>query len=323
MIKFTEMKYERPDYEAVKKELQSLTARLRSAASYEEMKDVFFACQESRRKLFTATSLCHIRSDIDTNDAFYDEERRYNNTMMPSLLAESEAWNKALLASPFREDFEREFGSMLFTNIELEEKTESPLIEEELVQESLLTNEYSKIAAGCSTEFRGETCNFYGLLKHMESTDRNERREAFLAWAKLYESVSDKLDDVYYRMVQLRVKMAKKMGYDSYIPYVYLCRRRLDYTAGDAAKFREQVRTVITPAVEKIRKEQAKRLGIDKLHYYDEKLMFPEGNANPHGDRDFMIAAAKKIYVYENWMGTEPLFITIRSCRPDSSRHLC
>ena len=296
MEKFSEMKYVRPDYEALKAAIFELTEQLKNAASYEEMKKVFFTWQDKRRKVGTMTTLCHIRSDMDTADTFYSEERTCNNKMMPTLLAANEAWNKALLSSPYREDFSREFGSMLFTSIEIEEKTESPLIEEELVQESLLVDEYSKIAAGCSCEFKGETCNFYGLLKHMESTDRTERREAYLAWAKLYADVADRLDDVYYRMVQLRVKMAKKMGFDSYIPYAYLCRERLDYTAEDAAKFREQVRQVITPAVDRLRREQAKRLGVDRLHYYDEMLFFPEGNANPHGDRDFMVAAAKKMY---------------------------
>ena len=296
MKKFSELEYKRPDYEAVKADLERLTAQLGKAATYEEMKEVFFARQDLRRELSAMTTLCHIRSDINTQDEFYSEERRYNNTMMPSLLGVNEAWNKALLSSPFRADFEKEFGPMLFTGIELEQKTQSPAIAEELVQQSLLVDEYSKIAATCSVEFRGETCNFYGLLKHMESTDRAERRDAFVAWAKLYEGVADQLDDVYYRMVQLRVAMAKKMGYDSYIPYAYLCRERLDYTAEDAAKFREQVLRVITPAVVKLRREQAKRLGVDKLHYYDEMLMFPEGNANPHGDRDFMVNAAKKMY---------------------------
>ena len=53
---------------------------------------------------------------------------------------------------------------------------------------------YQKITAGAVTEFRGEKCNFYGLLKHMQSTDRAERKEAFEAWAGLYEQISGKLE---------------------------------------------------------------------------------------------------------------------------------
>ena len=132
MEKFSEMKYVRPDYEALKAAIFELTEQLKNAASYEEMKKVFFTWQDKRRKVGTMTTLCHIRSDMDTADTFYSEERTCNNKMMPTLLAANEAWNKALLSSPYREDFSREFGSMLFTSIEIEEKTESPLIEEEL-----------------------------------------------------------------------------------------------------------------------------------------------------------------------------------------------
>ena len=75
--------------------------------------------------------------------------------------------------------------------------------------------EYSKAAASCKVDFRGETCNFYGLLKHMESTDREERKEAFEKWANLYEGVSDKLDELYDKLIEVRVEMAKKLGYDN------------------------------------------------------------------------------------------------------------
>ena len=40
-MKFSEMKYERPDIEAVKTELKSLTERLKKAESYGDAKKVF------------------------------------------------------------------------------------------------------------------------------------------------------------------------------------------------------------------------------------------------------------------------------------------
>ena len=296
MEKFSDLVYTRPDYEAAKKSLTALTKRLKDAKSYEEMRGIFFEKQEQEKELSDMMTICSIRHDVNTEDAFYDAEMQYHYQMRPTLIGPAKAWNEALLSSPFRADFEKEFGTILFAQLELENKIQSPEIEQELVEEAMLVDEYSKVTAGCKTEFMGETCNFYGLLKHMESTDREVRKAAFHAWAGLYEGVSDKLDDLYFRMVQLRVKMAKKMGFESYIPMAYAGMSRLDYTAEDTAKFRRQVLENVTPVVAKLRAEQAKRLGVDQLHYYDEMLFFPEGNADPQGGEAFMVDAAKKMY---------------------------
>lgn len=54
---------------------------------------------------------------------------------------------------------------------------------------------------------------------------------------------------------------SKKLGYDNYTELAYRNMGRLDYTPEHVEKFREQIRTVITPAVDRMRKAQAKRLG--------------------------------------------------------------
>ena len=71
---------------------------------------------------------------------------------------------------------------------------------------------------------------------------------------------------------------------------------RLDYTPEHVEKFREQIRTVITPAVDRMRKAQAKRLGLDSVKYYDESLTFAGGNADPIGGKDYMVGQATEMY---------------------------
>ena len=63
----------------------------------------------------------------------------------------------------------------------------------------------------------------------MESTDREERREAFEKWAALYESVSDQLDGVYDKLIEVRLSMAEKLGFENYTELAYLNMGRLDY----------------------------------------------------------------------------------------------
>jgi M3 family oligoendopeptidase len=130
----------------------------------------------------------------------------------------------------------------------------------------------------------------------MESADRAERREAFLAWAGLYEQNAVKLDELFDKLIKVRVRMAHKLHFDSYTSFAYLNRNRMDYTAVDAARFRDQVRRVVVPACVRIRERQAARIGVEKLKYYDETFMFPEGNADPIGSKDDMIQEARAMY---------------------------
>ncbi len=110
---------------------------------------------------------------------------------------------------------------------------------------------------------RAETCNFYGLLKAMQSTDREMRKEAMTAWGDLYEEISGELDALYDKMVPLRDKIAKKLGFSSYIEFIYLSYGRYDYTAEDVAVPCAGEGKIVPLCLE-LRKEQEKRLGVDK-----------------------------------------------------------
>ncbi len=296
MVPFREMPYERPDMAGLEEALKKTAAALKTAASYPEARKAFFDLQAKETETDTYASLAMVRNTIDTADPCYEQEIRWIREQGAKLIPLRKACTEALWGSPWRRDFEAEFGEQLFRLLYASLKTADAAIIEDTVREGELTQRYQKDSALAQTEFRGEKCNFYGLLKHMESTCRQERREAFLAWSGLYESISPALDDAYDELCALRTGMAKKLGFASYTDLAYLKRRRFDYTREDAARFREQVRQVITPAVASIREKQRRRLGLEKLCWYDEALLFPEGNPMPIGDREELVAKAAEMY---------------------------
>jgi M3 family oligoendopeptidase len=71
---------------------------------------------------------------------------------------------------------------------------------------------------------------------------------------------------------------------------------RFDYGPEQAAAFRRQIREIVTPAVEKLRERQRKRLGLDRLFFYDETLLFPEGNPSPIGTTEELVEKAQAMY---------------------------
>ena len=296
MVTFQDMPYRRPDMEAVRACYEQTIAALRGAASYGEARAAFFALQEKEKELGTLVSLCSVRNTVDTADAFYEGEMKWIRGQNAALIPLRKEYRQTLADSPFRADFEKEFGPQLMRLVDAAVKTSDEKIAKDVVREGEICQQYQKDSAMAVTEFRGEKRNFYGLLKSMESADRAERREAFIAWAGLYEKISPQLDEQYGELVRLRCGMAEKLGFDSYTDLAYLERRRFDYTQEDTARFRAQIREIITPAVAEIREKQRVRLGVDRLRYYDEALLFPEGNADPIGTPDELVEKARRMY---------------------------
>lgn len=296
MEPFAKLEYKRPDINALKKKLKVQLTALKNAKSYEEARAAYLASLAESGHVETSYVIASIRNTLDTTDKFYDGEMQFFNRAVAMLMPVTKSFTEALLRTPYRAQFEQEFGKQLFTLAEIDHKTQSTKIVLDLIAQGNLENVYKKTTAACKTNFRGEEVNFYGLLKHMEASDREERKEAYLAWAKLYTEISDKLDQQYDKLIKVRVRMAKKLGLPNYTALGYLNMHRADYGPEEVARFREQVRTVIVPAVAKLREAQAARLGVDKLKYYDETCIFPDGNADPIGGESVLVPIAQKMY---------------------------
>ena len=295
-MKFSEIKYVRPDLEKLTADIKAFMGEFAKAKTYEQARKLYMENEKKAEDVIMMQTVAHIRSTLDTRDEFYQNEMNYFYEEGPRVDLVSTEANKLLLLSPFKTDFEKEFGADFIKSIEAQQKLNDESVISEKVEEGKLVQEYQQTTAMASVNFRGEECNFYGLLKHMLSTDRTERRDAFLAWAGLYESISEKLDAYFDRLVALRKSMAKKLGFASYIDMAYLMNGHFYYGAKEVASFRQQVVDVVVPLAEKLYKEQQERLGVDTLRYFDEQLCYREGNATPIGDKDYLVKCAHEMY---------------------------
>ena len=104
MVKFKEMKYVRPDPEAMKATLASLVEKLKAAKSYAEAKAVFLEKEAEVKHIQTQSTLASVRHSIDTRDEFYDAESKFWNATYPELQEYTQAWTAAMLSSPSRTD---------------------------------------------------------------------------------------------------------------------------------------------------------------------------------------------------------------------------
>ena len=296
MKKFAELQYVRPDMEKIFARVSGDIAVLKEAKNYEEFRNAYMDYVEADTELETSKTVAHIRNTINLLDEFYEAEMVYFNSQMPKYEILKKEMGEVIVASPFKAEMEKEFGAILIQNMEAQKQLSDESIVDDQVKEAELVSRFMKTQAAATVEFKGEQIGNYGLLKIMQSTDRAERKEAFEAWAKLYEGIAPTLEEVYDGLVKVRAGMAKKLGFKSFIPMGYLRRRRFDYTEKGLGGFRKQVREVVVPAAAKLYERQKEALGIDTLYYYDESIASPSGNPVPIGDKEYLVGEAQKMY---------------------------
>lgn len=180
-MKFSEMKYERPDAEQLKTELNGLTEKLKAAKSYDEAKELFLAHEKLNKHISTYANLAHIRHTIDTRDAFYDGEMKFWNKVDPELEECNQAWTQVMLESPYRPEFAAEYGDLMFVNAEIARRTFSPAIIEDLQKENELTVEYEKLLASAQIPFEGGVYTLSQLTPFKSDPDDARRLAAWKA----------------------------------------------------------------------------------------------------------------------------------------------
>ena len=293
---FSEIEYKRPDFESAKTFYESLCARVKDAKSYEEVKACILEEEVFSSKINTMATVATVRHTVDTSDAFYEAEEAYVNRSYPELMAYAQDFNLALLGSPFRGEIDKEYGAQFLKSVQLQADSFSEKNVALMQEENELTNRYQKLTATCKIEFDGNEHNLYGIMKYFSDPDRETRKNAAKKYAEFFEENADELGEIFDRLVKIRHEMGVNMGFKNFIPLGYMQQGRLDYGEEDVARFRQQVLDVIVPFCEELYKAQAKRIGVDKIRFYDEQLIFLDGNAVPIGDREYLVKRAQEMY---------------------------
>lgn len=295
-MKFEDYKYEKVDIKEFSKQFNHHIERFNESKTFQEQNDEMTKLIEMRNHFETMATLVEIRQSIDTKDEFYDKEKNYYDEIRPIYQGLVTNYYKSLINSKFKNDLVDEWGEWIFKIAELEIKTYSDEIVEDLKLENKLSTKYSKLLASAEIEYDGKVLNLSQMGPYLQSKDREVRKEAAEKATEFFEENETKFDEIYDKLVKLRDGMAKKLSFENFTELGYLRMGRSEYGPKEVAVFREQVLKNIVPIANKIRKKQEKRLGLDKIKYYDEPLEYLTGNAKPKGDKDWMVNKAKKMY---------------------------
>lgn len=295
-MKFNEYKYEHLDLEKIKKEFSELIESFEKAENVEGQVNAFDEIIKLRNHIETMQTLVSVRHSIDTNDEFYDKENEYMDEISPILFGFTNDFYKALVNSKFKDELIQKYGKFLFDLAENTLKTFSPEIIPDAQEENRLSSKYSKLIASAKIDFDGKELNLSQMVPYTQSKDRNIRIEAAKKVAQFFSENQDEFDNIYDSLVKVRTRMAQKMGYKNFVEFGYKQLSRLEYDAKMVEGYRKQVLENIVPLHTELRERQGKRLGVDKLKFYDEAIKFNSGNADPHGSPEWILNNGKTMY---------------------------
>ncbi len=295
-MKFNDYKYEKINIDETKEKFSNLIKSFSDAENLEEQTKYMDEIIKLRNHIDTMETLVSIRHSIDTTDEFYDKENEYVDEISPILFGFISEFYKALVNSKFRADLEKKYGKFLFDLAENTLKTFNEEIIPDLQEENRLSSKYSKLIASAKIQFDGEEKNLSEMVPYTQSKDRNVRIEASKKVAHFFKENKDKFDKIYDGLVKVRTTIAQKLGYKNYVELGYARLSRLEYDSKMVASYRKQVLENIVPLHTELRQRQAKRLGLNKLKFYDEPIKFNSGNADPHGDPEWILNHGKTMY---------------------------
>lgn len=295
-MKFKDFVYERPDIENYIKRFKELLALIGESETAETEIKAIKNLFDLNDEMDTLITLVSIRNSLNTQDEFYEKEQDFFNENVPALQEYEHIFSSKILKSKNRLVLEQEFGSLLFKQAELRQKTFSPEIIPLLQTENKLDTEYSKLIASAKIEFDGDVYNLSKMTPFLQNLDRDIRHRAQLKVSEFFQSNEDTLDRIYDDMVKVRTEIAKKLGYENYVQLGYDRLGRTDYNHEDVANYRKQIYRDVVPLVTELKKRAAKRIGIKDPKSYDLTLSFLSGNPTPKGDRKWQVEIAKNMY---------------------------
>jgi oligoendopeptidase F len=160
-----------------------------------------------------------------------------------------------------------------------------------------LEQQYQKIIGAMTVQFQGEERTPAQMAPFLEETDRALRQNAWELVAERRLADRAALDDLFDRMMKLRVAIAAEAGFANFVDYAFRLRERFDYGVSDSLAFHEAIEHQVVPLARRLQEERKKALGVEALRPWDLGVD-PLGRPplRPFSDVDKLAEGAQSIF---------------------------
>jgi M3 family oligoendopeptidase len=293
---FAEISAARPHFEELRTLYDRFAVGLDDAGSLEQALDVFARWEAHRREFSTWAALSELHFQQDTANPEYKAAADLLHELQPKIDGLEVALKRKFLSSPLRPQLEQQLGEYLFQRWETEVTAYDPVVERFAVQEAKLQDEYTRLLAEASFDFRGERLNLSTINKFSENPDRAVRRDAAQVKWRFFADNREQLDRVYDTLVHVRTETARELEYHNFIELAYRRLTRTDYGPSEVARYREEIVREIVPLAHRITQQQARDLELDELMIWDEHVFDTAVTPAPPQDYDRMMGAARDAF---------------------------
>lgn len=293
---FKDYLYTRPNYEEYKETFQSRLEKLKNAEDVATARQAIEELNVQQGTIDTMMNLYMIRFSVNMEDEFYKAEDDYWNEYLPKFEDLTTQYAKVLAETPFKGELEDAVPEPAFLLAENQVKVFNESIIELKQEENKLSTAYNNLIASAQIEFNGKKNTLPKMVKYTTDKNRKTRKAASEAVTSWYEEHEAEFDEIYDKMVKNRHQQALKLGYKDYVEMSYDRMNRFGYDRKDVEKYRQQILEYVVPVAQKLYARQAKRIGLEKMAYYDLPVGYPDGNATPKGTTQELLAHAQKMY---------------------------
>ena len=295
-MNFEKFNYKRPNIKKITHDLNQLLNRFKQSTDIEELSKIISKINQLRSNFESMMNLAYLQFMRNTSDSFYLEEQKFfdeSNPIYQNLLND---YFRLLVNCECRSQLEERWGKQFFTLAELQTKTISTNIIEDLVLENKLVSQYTKLISSARIIFLSKEMNLTQVRAYSQNINRELRKQAVNARYGFYEENEEELDLIFTNLVKKRTEIAQKLGYDNFIELGYARMLRIGYDSKMIRIFRKQVKDVIVPLLIELKENQKNRLKVKTLRYYDLDILFDDGNPEVKGNNKWILNEFEHVF---------------------------
>jgi oligoendopeptidase F len=209
-----------------------------------------------------------LRTAVSQNTADKELEEKYNyllKNILPQVRSSDNSLIKKLLVSELVPEGMEIPIKKLRVAAEIFREENLPL----LTQEQMLNNEYAKITGAQTVVWDGEEVTLIKLRLLLQSQNREVREKSWRASMERALQDRQALNELYARLLELRVQIAANAGFSRYTDYRWKLLNRFDYTPQDCHNFHEAIEKAVVPAARRVYERRKQRLGVETLRPWD------------------------------------------------------
>lgn len=215
----------------------------------------------------------YIRMTCDTtNQELLQSFQYFATEIEPKIAPITNELNKKFISSPYRKELDQK---KYFVYIRAVEKSLEIFREENiplLTQIQVEQQQYQQISGAMSVTLNGNEYTLEQAAAFLKDPNRKVREEAWKAITARRLQDTDKLNELFNKLLKLRHQVALNAGFENFRDYMFQAMGRFDYTPHDCYKFHEAIEKEIVPILREQAKIRKEALGLEILEPWDTEV---------------------------------------------------